>query len=347
VVGRIELRLTIAVVIMAALPFVVGVAFAALLVRRSAHIFYDPRIGRELEAALDIYRPLVRALKYDMKHRADAIAAREPLRAAAMLRDTKELQVELEDAFQRYGDRVDPLTNDPPLIEFVSLQVYNDLDLGTCLEEFAVGPTPGPGAPSSDAGKPEAPRPKGPPRYTLLAGVKRDAPINPQRDYALVQCKPLSTDEVSTMLVATFTTERARIDHLHEADEFVAFYRVLDRRREEWARLNFSFFAALLAGTILLAAAVGFGFARSVSRRVSRVADAAKHVAAGDLDVRVPEEGGDEIGDLAVAFNRMLREVERSRARVEYLQRVGAWQDMARRLAHEIKNPLTPIQLAV
>jgi two-component system nitrogen regulation sensor histidine kinase NtrY len=43
----------------------------------------------------------------------------------------------------------------------------------------------------------------------------------------------------------------------------------------------------------------------------------------------------------------MLGELERSRARIEYLQRIGAWQEMARRLAHEIKNPLTPIQLAV
>jgi two-component system, NtrC family, nitrogen regulation sensor histidine kinase NtrY len=99
--------------------------------------------------------------------------------------------------------------------------------------------------------------------------------------------------------------------------------------------------------TILVAAAVGYAFARSVSRRVSRVAEAAGRVAGGDLEVRVPEEGRDEIGDLAVSFNRMLGDLERSRARIEYLQRIGAWQEMARRLAHEIKNPLTPIQLAV
>jgi nitrogen fixation/metabolism regulation signal transduction histidine kinase len=43
----------------------------------------------------------------------------------------------------------------------------------------------------------------------------------------------------------------------------------------------------------------------------------------------------------------MLGEIETSRARIEYLQRIEAWQEMARRLAHEIKNPLTPIQLAV
>jgi nitrogen fixation/metabolism regulation signal transduction histidine kinase len=65
------------------------------------------------------------------------------------------------------------------------------------------------------------------------------------------------------------------------------------------------------------------------------------------LTIRVPEAGSDEISDLARAFNHMLGEVETSRARIEYLQRIGAWQEMARRLAHEIKNPLTPIQLAV
>ncbi|HSU39607.1 MAG TPA: ATP-binding protein, partial [Polyangiaceae bacterium] len=66
-----------------------------------------------------------------------------------------------------------------------------------------------------------------------------------------------------------------------------------------------------------------------------------------DLSVRVPEARDDELGTLAREFNRMLTEVETSRARIEYLQRISAWQEMARRLAHEIKNPLTPIQLAV
>jgi nitrogen fixation/metabolism regulation signal transduction histidine kinase len=70
-------------------------------------------------------------------------------------------------------------------------------------------------------------------------------------------------------------------------------------------------------------------------------------VGAGDLTTRVAEKGTDEVGDLARAFNRMLAEIEATRARIEYLQRIGAWQEMARRLAHEIKNPLTPIQLAV
>jgi nitrogen fixation/metabolism regulation signal transduction histidine kinase len=87
--------------------------------------------------------------------------------------------------------------------------------------------------------------------------------------------------------------------------------------------------------------------ARTVSRRVVGLERATRRVATGDLSVRVPEAGNDEISALARAFNRMLAEVEHSRARIEYLQRISAWQEMARRLAHEIKNPLTPIQLAV
>src|SRR5690606_14161727 len=70
-------------------------------------------------------------------------------------------------------------------------------------------------------------------------------------------------------------------------------------------------------------------------------------VAGGDLSVRVDDSGNDEIAALARAFNDMLETMGDSRARIEFLKRVGEWQHMARRLAHEIKNPLTPIQLAV
>src|SRR6185369_10123519 len=74
---------------------------------------------------------------------------------------------------------------------------------------------------------------------------------------------------------------------------------------------------------------------------------ATRPVAEGDLSVRVGLEGDDEVADLGRSFDRMLEELSQSRARVEFLRRMGEWQQVARRLAHEIKNPLTPIQLAV
>jgi nitrogen fixation/metabolism regulation signal transduction histidine kinase len=106
-------------------------------------------------------------------------------------------------------------------------------------------------------------------------------------------------------------------------------------------------FTVLLGITIVAAGTVGTLLARSVAVRLGELASAAQRVGAGDLSIRVSEAGNDEISSLSRAFNRMLGEVEASRARIEYLQRISAWQEMARRLAHEIKNPLTPIQLGV
>ena len=100
---------------------------------------------------------------------------------------------------------------------------------------------------------------------------------------------------------------------------------------------------------MLLAAAplVGWFFARRVTRRVARLHEAAGRVGAGDLSVRVAPTGQDELAQLGRAFDGMVAELAHARSRLEYLQKVSAWQEVARRLAHEIKNPLTPVQLAV
>ena len=100
---------------------------------------------------------------------------------------------------------------------------------------------------------------------------------------------------------------------------------------------------------VMLAAAplLGWLFARQVTRRVAHLHDAARRVGAGDLQVRVAPKGKDELAELGRAFNGMVAELSQARSRLEYLQKVSAWQEVARRLAHEIKNPLTPIQLAV
>jgi two-component system nitrogen regulation sensor histidine kinase NtrY len=148
-------------------------------------------------------------------------------------------------------------------------------------------------------------------------------------------------------MIAVFAADKARFEELQDMSQFVDTYRQIERSRASAERASMYAFTALLGITILGAIGVGALFARGVSSRIGELADATKRVGAGDLSIRVPENGSDELADLARHFNRMLGEVESSRARIEYLQRIGAWQEMARRLAHEIKNPLTPIQLAV
>jgi signal transduction histidine kinase len=107
--------------------------------------------------------------------------------------------------------------------------------------------------------------------------------------------------------------------------------------------------AFLVLMTLAAVAAASFGVLAStfVTRRIATLVTAARAVSDGRLDTRVDLRGGDEMAELGGAFNTMLDDLAQTRSQVEYLQRIGAWQDVARRLAHEIKNPLTPIQLAV
>ena len=183
-----------------------------------------------------------------------------------------------------------------------------------------------------------------------LASVERDKPLDPTRENQLDVSKPLSDlpeAEDGPQLEAVFAADKSHFDELGEMSQFVDTYRKIEGRRESDERSYLLSFSALLCITILAAIGVGSFLARSVSQRIAELARATRLVGEGDLNIRVPEGGGDEIADLARAFNRMLGEVESSRSRIEYLQRISAWQEMARRLAHEIKNPLTPISLAV
>lgn len=148
-------------------------------------------------------------------------------------------------------------------------------------------------------------------------------------------------------LVATFAFARRYEQSLERAGEIRDTYAQLESKRTNIYGGYFEAFAALLGITVIVTVPLGFLLARGVTRRIRRLADAIDLVAAGNLDIRVPVTGSDELTELARVFNRMLGEMQQSRARIEYLQRIGAWQEMAQRLAHEIKNPLTPIQLAV
>ncbi len=105
---------------------------------------------------------------------------------------------------------------------------------------------------------------------------------------------------------------------------------------------------AIASGMVLLMAMlVGYVVARATTRKASELSRVMTAVAGGDLSVRSEARGVDELGQLSAAFNDMLDQLQRAQERVGYLQRIGAWQEMARRIAHEIKNPLTPILLAV
>ena len=106
--------------------------------------------------------------------------------------------------------------------------------------------------------------------------------------------------------------------------------------------------AMLVGGAgILVAVLASLWFAARVTRPVVSLAEAARRVAAGDLATKVEVESSDELGELAASFNRMTEDLVQQKDRTLQAERVAAWRELARRLAHELKNPLFPLQVTV
>ena len=148
-------------------------------------------------------------------------------------------------------------------------------------------------------------------------------------------------------LDCVFAIEAQYFADLAEARDLAETVHGLDALRSEIRRSYVRAFGALLVVWALAAAVLGIWLARRTTRRVSHLVAAVRRLAAGDLLVQVDPGGfADEVAGLTRAFNQMVREVRESRDRIVYLEKISGWQEVARRLAHEIKNPLTPMKLA-
>jgi signal transduction histidine kinase len=97
---------------------------------------------------------------------------------------------------------------------------------------------------------------------------------------------------------------------------------------------------------VLLGAAIGLSMAERIADPVRRLTLATGRIARGDFDARIAVKSADELRRLVEAFNSMAAELKAQRTQLERTHRLEAWAEMARQVAHEIKNPLTPIQLS-
>ncbi len=115
------------------------------------------------------------------------------------------------------------------------------------------------------------------------------------------------------------------------------------RRLAPWGFLT----VIATSGALLLVAALLLG--RASSRKLERLAESADWYGRGELSHRVPEPAvvEDEIDALLLQFNRMGAQLEQQRRRLETSEALAAWQEVARTMAHDLKNPLTAIRLSV
>ena len=141
----------------------------------------------------------------------------------------------------------------------------------------------------------------------------------------LLAAAPVIVRTTEAILTVPLTSQQREIDAQIDA---------LDRR---------VLLAALLF--ILGGAGLGYTMAERIADPVSRLTRATARIARGDFNVHVAATSSDELRRLVEDFNQMASELQRQRAELERTNRLEAWAEMARQVAHEIKNPLTPIQL--
>ena len=122
---------------------------------------------------------------------------------------------------------------------------------------------------------------------------------------------------------------------------------------KELARYQDVFRTALIAfyfffsfPILLLAILVSFLLTEDIIRPIVHLEEATRRVADGDFSFRLLARGGDELSLLVDSFNRMIAELETSRRKLLQAEKIAAWKEIAQRLAHEIRNPLTPIKLS-
>ncbi|MDR1597181.1 MAG: HAMP domain-containing protein [Treponema sp.] len=133
--------------------------------------------------------------------------------------------------------------------------------------------------------------------------------------------------------IAAMENDRARFD-------------VIDSLELNVKPLVVFYYGIFLFPTLLMTIIITMSFSRRITQPIVELAEATTRVAEGDFSIQIISRHGDELGRLISAFNAMVQNLEKSRNALLKAEKISVWQSMAQQLAHEIKNPLTPIKLS-
>jgi len=116
--------------------------------------------------------------------------------------------------------------------------------------------------------------------------------------------------------------------------------------RDNLRPLLFFFYGVFFLPTLLMTVLIAISFTRRITHPIVELTEATRRVAEGDFAIQILSRRNDELGLLIRSFNAMVQDLEKSRAALVKSEKISIWQNMAQQLAHEIKNPLTPIKLS-
>jgi len=123
-------------------------------------------------------------------------------------------------------------------------------------------------------------------------------------------------------------------------------FEIVNELRDNMRPLLIYYYVVFFLPTILMTAIITISFTRRITRPIVELTEATQRVAEGDFSIQILTRRDDELGILIKSFNAMVQDLEKSRAALVRNEKISIWQNMAQQLAHEIKNPLTPIRLS-
>jgi len=123
-------------------------------------------------------------------------------------------------------------------------------------------------------------------------------------------------------------------------------FEVIGILRDNVRILEIFYFGVFFIPPLLMTMIIAISFTRRITSPIAELTEATRRVAEGDFSVQILSRRGDELGLLVRSFNAMVQDLEKSRTALVKAEKISIWQNMAQQLAHEIKNPLTPIKLS-
>ncbi len=138
------------------------------------------------------------------------------------------------------------------------------------------------------------------------------------------------------------------LKYLNETEKAVDFYYSVENS-QTGIKITFAIIYIIVVTLLLfLSTSLAITFARRLTKPIINLISASENISKGDLNAKVPEiEADDELKKLNTNFNNMITRLKRQQDKLLVTERYEAWEVVARKLAHEIKNPLTPIQLSL
>ncbi len=148
-------------------------------------------------------------------------------------------------------------------------------------------------------------------------------------------------------LVSGYLLSLGRMETMRRTGEDYSRYSSIGLYVNTLRRYSLLVIGALVMLMIIASAVASRLIARRISHPIQELADATDRIASGDLDHRVNVKARDEIKSLVTSFNNMTRDLQEHKQNLIRAERIAAWRDVARRIAHDIKNPLTPMTVAL